>query len=194
MEEDDKIGFLDVLVRRNKEGFITKVHRKCTHTDLYTHYTSHYHPYVKSETVKCLSKRAEMVCDDTTIKEELSYLRETFKRNSYPDKIISQNLRRNPQPTSNTTEKTEKTKLLYIPYMKGLSKTIQGTCRNLNVKAVFKSDHTLRQLLTRVRPPISDMKRKEVVYRIPCMDCETVYIGKTRRSLEKRVSEHKYML
>ncbi len=36
------------------------------------------------------------------------------------------------------------------------------------------------------------MERKEVVYRLPCVDCETVYIGEIGRSLEKRVSEHKY--
>lgn len=77
VEEDGKIGFLDVSVKRNKGEFITKVYCKPTHTDLHTHYTSHHHPSVKSGTVKCLVKRAEIVCDDITIKEELSYLRET---------------------------------------------------------------------------------------------------------------------
>ena len=94
-----------------------------------------------------------MVWDDTTIKEELSYLRETIKRNGYLDKIMNQSLRRDAWPTSNTTDKTEKTKMLYLPYIKRLSETIQRICRNLNVKAVFNSDHTLHQFLTRVRPP-----------------------------------------
>ena len=30
-----------------------------------------------------------------------------------------------------------------------------------------------------------------MVYRIPCQDCETSYIGETGRSLKKRIAEHK---
>ena len=37
-----------------------------------------------------------------------------------------------------------------------------------------------------------ELKKKEVVYRIPCQDCDTVYIGETRRTLQKRLTEHKY--
>ena len=39
---------------------------------------------------------------------------------------------------------------------------------------------------------MESLRRKEVVYRIPCLDCETVYIGETRRTLQKRLVEHKY--
>ena len=34
--------------------------------------------------------------------------------------------------------------------------------------------------------------RKEVVYQIPCQDCDSVYIEVTGRSLGKRITEHKY--
>ena len=39
------------------------------------------------------------------------------------------------------------------------------------------------------------LRRKELVYWIPCLsclDCETVYIGETGRTLQKRQVEHKY--
>ena len=55
------------------------MYRKPTHTDLilYTHYSSHHHSSVKSGTVRCLGRRAEMICDDTSRKEELAHLRNT---------------------------------------------------------------------------------------------------------------------
>ena len=38
----------------------------------------------------------------------------------------------------------------------------------------------------------SELKKKEVVYRVLCQDCDGAYIGETGRSLQKRLTEHKY--
>ena len=46
----------DILVKRNYHGYQT---RKATNKDLYTHFTSHHHPSVKTGTIKCLKRRAE---------------------------------------------------------------------------------------------------------------------------------------
>ena len=35
------------------------------------------------------------------------------------------------------------------------------------------------------------MEKKGVVYQVPCAECESVHIGETGRTLEKRISEHK---
>jgi len=56
---------------------------------------------------------------------------------------------------------------------------------------VFKSGGTLRQALTRVKTATPEMKKKEVIYEVPCMDCDKSYIGETGRSLQKRLTEHK---
>jgi len=36
-----------------------------------------------------------------------------------------------------------------------------------------------------------ELKKKEVVYEVPCMDCDSKYIGETGRNLQKRLMEHK---
>ena len=84
-EEYKKISFLDVAVTRKNGIFTTEVFRKLTHTDLYTHYTSH---SVKAGT---LDLRAN-ICDGES-KEELKHLRDTFKWNGYPKEIIERNVR-----------------------------------------------------------------------------------------------------
>ena len=38
---------------------------------------------------------------------------------------------------------------------------------------------------------ISDEQKPEVVYKIPCKNCERVYVGETRRPLGARVKEHR---
>ena len=60
------------------------------------------------------------------------------------------------------------------------------------MRAVFKSNGTLRQLLTKVKSPVSEMRKKDVVYTIPCQDCDSQFIGETGRALGRRVTEHKY--
>ena len=36
-----------------------------------------------------------------------------------------------------------------------------------------------------------ELRKKEVVYEVPCMDCDSKYIGETGRNLQKRLMEHK---
>ena len=87
-------------------------------------------------------------------------------------------------------EEEEPPKTLHIPYVRGFSEKIEKTCAGLGVKAVFKSQSTLKQLLVKVKQKMPEEK-KEVVYEVPCKDCHRVYIGETKRTLKTRISEHK---
>ena len=59
------------------------------------------------------------------------------------------------------------------------------------MKVVFKSQCTLRRSLTRVKSATPELKKKDVVYDVPCLDCDSKYIGETGRNLQKRLMEHK---
>ena len=39
-----------------------------------------------------------------------------------------------------------------------------------------------------------ELKKKEIDYKIPCRDCETVYIGESGKSLQKQIAEYKYIV
>ena len=86
----------------------------------------------------------------------------------------------------------EQPKILCLPYIKGVSERIERGCRQLGVRAVFKSGHKLRQSLMRVKTAIKDEEKKGVVYEVPCGECEQVYIGETGRNLKERLKEHQY--
>ncbi len=76
------------------------------------------------------------------------------------------------------------------PYIKGISEKIEHVCRSLNIKTVFTSTPTLKKHLMKVKTPTEKSKIKEVVYEIPFMDCSMVHVGKTGRTLDKRLKEH----
>ena len=79
---------------------------------------------------------------------------------------------------------------LTLPYIRGLSEAIRRVLTPLGVKVVFRPLRTLRQMLVRPKDPVPIEERKGVVYSIPCVECSSVYIGQTGRSLKQRISEH----
>ena len=94
-------------------------------------------------------------------------------------------------PKPQMTVEEERQKVPFLPYVQGLSQKIEKICRPLGIKTIFKSSNTLRQSLVHVKNSIPDEKKKGVVYEVPRMDCEQVYIGEKGRTLKKRVTEHK---
>ena len=60
--------------------------------------------------------------------------------------------------------------------MAGISERIRRICKNLNIRAVFKSGPTLGSHLTKVWDPLPTEKQANVVYEVLCT-CGNVYIS-----------------
>ena len=104
-------------------------------------------------------------------------MKEVFCANGYPDGVIERTLVhtcRQGDDKGNDGE-SEKPRILYLPYVKGLSETIQRMCRRTGVKTVFKSHGTLREMLMKVKTKIPEENRRDIVCQIPCRDCELSY-------------------
>ncbi len=54
----------------------------------------------------------------------------------------------------------------------------------------FTSTNTLGKSLTHVKDSIPKDKASQLVYKLSCQDCTTVYIGETSRSVADRMKEH----
>jgi len=80
---------------------------------------------------------------------------------------------------------------MYIPYVSGLSEDIRRVCRRHDIKTLFKTPLTLHHQLMWVKDTDPLGKRAGVVYQLPCGECESSYIGETKRPLETRLREHK---
>ena len=57
------------------------------------------------------------------------------------------------------------------------------------MKVVFRSSHSLRSMLTKVKDALPMEKQANIVYWIPC-SCGKAYIGETKRRLQTRLREH----
>ena len=67
---------------------------------------------------------------------------------------------------------------------------IKPAVQNLNT--AVRPHTTLRNLLVHPKDRISNEEKPEVVYKIPCKNCERVYVGETGRPLGARVKAVSY--
>ena len=153
------------------------------------------HARTKSGIMKCLRTRAEKVCHTTRLTGELNHLKQVFRANGYPTRTVNCNLSIHPSPNHPPTQSEEQEmnnpKSRHLPYVRGVSKRIERKCRKLGIRTTFKLKGTIREALVRTKEPQPEWKKKGVIYQVPCGDCNSIYIGETERTLEKRISEHK---
>ena len=188
-ENDYKLAFLDTAVSRESGGRLTtNVNRKPTHSDQYVAYDSHHPQSVKHGIVKCLYERAKrLVTKHYVISKEkntcllfLSLMVTLFL-----------SCRKSPRPGNRVALLSPRSKSTEVShYVKGLSEQLRGCLQQQGIRAVFKSETTLRSHLVRPKDAVEPTKQDGVVYRIPC-ECGKVYIGETGRSMQDRIKEHK---
>jgi len=81
--------------------------------------------------------------------------------------------------------------MVTIPHVKGLSEAFSRILKTYRICTAVRPHTTLRNLLVHPKDRISDEEKPEVVHKIPCKNCERVYVGETGRPLVARVKEHR---
>jgi len=144
-EKESKIALLDTSVSREPDGRLTtSVYRKPTHTDQYLAYDSHHPKSVKRGIVKCLYDRAKrLVTKSSVISEEKKHLSSVLVSNGYPSSFV-QKLTRTRKAAPRVKPETEFKSIAVLPYIKGVSEPLRRCLQQQGIRAVFKSDTTLR--------------------------------------------------
>ena len=87
-EENDRLPFLDVLVEKSNEGFLTSVFRKPTFTGQYFRWDSFGPTKRKTNLIETLVHRALMICSKRKLQHELENISSILRNNGYPESII----------------------------------------------------------------------------------------------------------
>jgi hypothetical protein len=198
IEKERSISFLDVWVTRNLDGsFTTSVYRKPTHSDRYLHFSSDHPLQQKLSAIHTLKLRANTYCSNHDLLEkELSHLRRTFVENGYPEEIVVNILYGHSNSAGVlvdlSDDNPEKVGCLVIPFVPEIHRKVRSLCDSLGVHLLYSRKPNLGNLLAPIRPSLSVDDTRNCVYQIPCGDCDSVYIGETKRKFSTRCKEHKY--
>ena len=80
--------FLDVLVTKSDNKFITSVYRKPTFIGQYIYWNSFGPKQRKTNLIDTLTHRALKICSKSTLKHELENIRSILVKNGYPEFLI----------------------------------------------------------------------------------------------------------
>ena len=193
LEEDSVLPFLDVKIQKNEHHLSMSVFRKKTHTDRYLHYTSNHPTNVKRGIVRCLAERAKRVCSSNIeLTKEQKSLEQAFRANGYPIGMIRRAMSQ--EARTPAQQEQDNRPIAVLPYIGPGSEKLKRICARHNIKVVFSSKETLRRSLCQTAPKTELNETKNCVYEVPCLGCETAYIGQTKRHLKVRLAEHKRSL
>jgi hypothetical protein len=189
-EVDGKIPFLDILLTKVNGSIQTSVYRKPTATEITLNFESNHSFATKFGVALSMFQRAYNynTCN-LSLKEEVTLCFNILLKNNYPRRVIKKAHNRVKNPPLPKPDKPKPAATVIIPYVKGKSEAIQAISQKFNVRTVFQNTETLRKCLMHVKPK-SPPALINCVYRIPCSDCDAVYIGQTKRHVYIRFKEH----
>ncbi|XP_055527098.1 uncharacterized protein LOC129719726 [Wyeomyia smithii] len=122
---------------------------------------------------------------------------ELLRRNHYPaalrHRLLNGNIRNTERNTRNSSD--DGGTVVYKPMLfvndltQRLSKALKAAFPNITLASRY--GNTASRIFTNMKDTIPPEMRHNVIYRIPCNDCEASYVGLTTTQLKKRISSHR---
>ena len=73
--------------------------------------------------------------------------------------------------------------MVVLPYVKGVTEKLKRVYEKYKIVISIKPYQTLRNILVHPQDKIESDNKTDVVYRVPCKNCDNIYIGETGRKL-----------
>ena len=184
-EKDAKLPFLDCLLERKSTKLSVTVYHKPTDSGRYTHFSSCQPIQQKTGTISSLARRIHQISSDHDgILTEKQKLTENLTLCNYPKKIIEGKM----MPIGARKKPKERPNIhISLPFYPKLTHVISKFLGRFGVETFTNKGLTLGHALYKNSPEIPP---KDVIYKIPCLQCPISYVGKTTRHLQFRIKEH----
>ena len=201
-ENENNMSFLDILISRENEKFVTNVYRKPTFSGVYTNFESFIPQTYKIGLVFSLLHRIfHLSSDFKKFHHEVNNLKNILYKNSYPvsfvDDCIKKFLNKIFAPKKIVFTVPKKEIMIVLPYLGKISLNIRTKIIRMvrsripycNVRFVYQSKCKLSNLFT-FKDRIPKFLRSGIVYKFQCGGCNATYYGKTQRHFKVRIGEH----
>ena len=196
-ESENQLPFLDVMIERKTEGFVTSVYRKPTFAGTYQKWNSFSPQTRKISLLEMIVHRAINICSVSTLSSELNKIKSIFKNSGYPSYIVEKTIKKKlAKCAKNVTFGPSKHPIyISLPYKgivservaKNIRSSVHSTYGAVQLRVIFR---TSPMLPNAYKDPLPRFTKSNIVYMFKCNRCESEYIGKTSRRLVDRINEH----
>ncbi len=136
-------------------------------------------------------KKNEMairICSTPALfEEESEKIRIDLLLNGYGDRLIRQVKQ---ELAGTPRDRRQWDSSISIPYVPNKSEAIRRILNTANIRVAFSSDNSVGRALSKVKDEVPYGAKGNLIYKISCKDCASVYIGETSRALSDRAREH----
>jgi hypothetical protein len=123
---------------------------------------------------------------------EKQHIRTALQRCGYPDWTFNKVRQQKANKRVTSKDRKDHIGMVTLPYVQGFSEQLRRVFGSYDIRTAFKPVSTLRNALVHPKDKRNAMDNTGVVYKIPCSNCNKVYVGETGRKLSTRLSEHKH--
>ncbi|XP_015121828.1 uncharacterized protein LOC107044460 [Diachasma alloeum] len=200
LEEENKIAFLDLLLVHEGNNIITNWYHKKTWSGRCLNFFSHHPISQKKGTVTILVDRCMKLAHPRFHQENLRLIKETLKENSYPEDFINRQIhlrmrKLNSQINNSHVDLTVPPRIDFkrtfvFPYVEGSTQNLNRIAKKYDLMIISKNEYKVN-FLKSLKDPVFVDYNSNIIYSIPCGDCDGVYIGQTKRYIRTRIDEHK---
>lgn len=196
VEEGGSLPFLDLKIHHQEDHTLRfSIYRKPTSTDRYIMNESFHHGSHKQAAFHAMIHRLlNIPLDREAFDEEKNRIHSIAAMNGYKknfiDKILKHHLEKRERGNMTTLQPLkEPKKRISVPYFPAISNRLKQVLKQYDIDVVVSSQDTLKNKLCNYKDqrPTSD---RAGIYSVKCNDCDSVYIGQTRRPVSTRLQEH----
>ncbi|XP_055546043.1 uncharacterized protein LOC129730608 [Wyeomyia smithii] len=198
LEKDRKIPFLDmVLIRQTDQTIRTEWYSKPMASGRLLDFHSCHPLHLKMNTIANFIQRVRQFTTNSPKEAANITINELLRRNHYPaalrHRLLNGNIRNTERNTRNSSD--DGGTVVYKPMLfvndltQRLSKALKAAFPNITLASRY--GNTASRIFTNMKDTIPPEMRHNVIYRIPCNDCEASYVGLTTTQLKKRISSHR---
>jgi len=78
-----------------------------------------------------------------------------------------------------------------MPYVKGLSEAFARILKFHGIATANCPHRTQWKFVVHPKDKVKDKEKTELIYRVPCKNCSSSYVGETGRKFSLRIKKHK---
>ncbi|XP_062541027.1 uncharacterized protein LOC134209061 [Armigeres subalbatus] len=195
-EENCRLPYLDmIVVRLSDQSIKTEWYQKPIASGRFLDFLSGHPLHMKMNMVNNFVQRVRKLTTNLPRSTVNTIIDQHLQRNHYPASLRHRLINHMIDSGKQHTTTANKDDVIYKPmvFVNNLTNRLAKMFRTdfPNIVIATRNEYTIKSLFTQTKDHIPTELRNNVIYKIPCGDCDASYVGLTTTNLKKRVGHHK---